>query len=314
MRDYMILLLSMTWLPLHLSAQMDSRDSAASGHRSFLEYNGLNYGCFTDTPKDRPADTLLAYWEDSLDKIPHVRRYAQLMNWLQCALQSNSQTIIVNIPSADLFVFRKGTPVFYSKVVVGKPSTPTHTVSSSIRNIVLYPYWMVPRSIATKELLPKIKKDQAFLENNNFQVLDNGGKIVDPAKVPWSSLSKTFFPYQLRQSTGCDNSLGILKFDFYNPFSAYLHDTPEKHLFSRESRFYSHGCIRVERAIELARLLLGENVIAVDTLLNNPCRLNEYPQYVPLSAPVNLFIVYCLAWPTEKGDLHFFRNVYRKPQ
>ena len=312
MRDFTILLLSLTLLPLHMPAQIDSRDSASSGDRSFLEYNGLHYGCFTDTLKERPADTLLAYWEDSLDKIQHVRRYVQLMNWLQCALQSNFQTIVVNIPAADLFVFREGTPVFYSRVVVGKPSTPTHTVSGSIRNIVLYPYWMVPRSIATKELLPKIKKDPAFLENNNFQVLDNRGKIVDPAKVPWSSLSKTYFPYQLRQSTGCDNSLGILKFDFYNPFSAYLHDTPEKHLFSRESRFYSHGCIRVERAIELARLLLQDNGTAVDTLLYNPCRLYEQPRYVQLPSPVNVFIFYSRAWPNEAGDLRFFRNVYRK--
>ena len=139
MRDFTILLLSLTWLPLHMPAQIDSRDSASSGDRSFLEYNGLHYGCFTDTLKERPADTLLAYWEDSLDKIQHVRRYVQLMNWLQCALQSNFQTIVVNIPAADLFVFREGTPVFYSRVVVGKPSTPTHTVSGSIRNIDLYP-------------------------------------------------------------------------------------------------------------------------------------------------------------------------------
>jgi murein L,D-transpeptidase YcbB/YkuD len=229
-------------------------------------------------------------------------------------VQSDTRTIVVNIPSADLFVFEAGKRVFYSKVVLGKQSTPTHTVSSSMKYIILYPYWMVPKGIATKELLPQIKKDRAFLENNNFQVLNNSGKIVDPAMIDWSSLSRTFFPYQIRQSTGCDNSLGILKFDFYNPFSAYLHDTPEKYLFARKNRFYSHGCIRVERAMELAQFLLRENSIAVDTLVRNPCKLNEPPEYVLLKEPVNVFIVYSRAWPLENGELSFYDNIYHKPE
>lgn len=301
-------------LPAALPAQMLIDDSMMARDQSFLEYNGLKYQCSDDTLDFYHGDSLLAYWKDSTASIGHVRKYVQLMKWLQCALQSDARTIVVNIPSADLVVFQGGKSIFYSKVVVGKPSTPTHTVSGNIKYIILYPYWMVPKSIATKELLPKIKRDREFLENNNFQVLDNNGKIIDPSLVDWASLSRTFFPYQLRQSTGCDNSLGILKFDFYNPFSAYLHDTPEKYLFSRKSRFYSHGCIRVEKAMELAHLLLADNSMAVDTLINNPCRINQRPEYVPLKAPVNIFIVYSRAWPTQQGELNFYNNIYRQPE
>jgi murein L,D-transpeptidase YcbB/YkuD len=289
-------------------------NSAATTEQPYVEYNGLKYQCEGDTLENYGNNSLVAKWKDSATKIPHVYYYLQVMSWLDCAIQSPRHTIVVNVPSADLYVFRQGNPVFYSRVVVGKPSTPTHTISSSIKNVVLYPYWMVPKSIATKELLPKIKHDRAFLTNNNFQVLDDRGRIVDPKTINWALLSRTYFPYQLRQSTGCDNSLGIIKFDFYNPFSAYLHDTPEKYLFSRKNRFYSHGCIRVEKAMELARLLLQDSSVAVDTLVNNPCRLNVNPQYVTLKTPVNLFIVYSRAWPAENGELHFYNNVYRRPE
>jgi murein L,D-transpeptidase YcbB/YkuD len=314
MRLCIVICLFISILSFNLNAQMAIGDSASTSEPSYLEYNGLNYTCAPDSAPAIMSDSLITYWKDSTGKIQHVRKYVQLMNWLQCAVQSVTYTIVVNIPSADLFVYERGQRVFYSRVVVGKPATPTHTISASIKNVVLYPYWMVPKSIATKELLPQIKRNRAFLQNNNFQVLDNKGKVVDPTTIDWSLLSRAYFPYQLRQSTGCDNSLGVLKFDFYNPFSAYLHDTPEKYLFSRKNRFYSHGCIRVERAMELAQLLLRENRIAVDTLINNPCRLNVQPDYISLKMPANIFIVYSRAWPARRGELQFYNNVYHKSE
>jgi murein L,D-transpeptidase YcbB/YkuD len=167
--------------------------------------------------------------------------------------------------------------VLEMRLVVGKPSTPTFSLASIVNEVIIYPYWHVPVSIATKELLPAIKRDPSFLEANNYQVLNKAGKIINPYSINWNALSRNYFPYTIRQGTGCDNSLGLLKLNFYNPFGAYLHDTPNKDLFKQNRRFFSHGCMRMEKPIELGHLVLINNNIAIDTLTEKGCLKNQSP-------------------------------------
>lgn len=96
--------------------------------------------------------------------------------------------------------------------------------------------------------------------------LNNKGIIMDPYSIFWHALGTNYFPYLIRQSTGCDNALGLLKLNFLNPFSVYLHDTPTKALFSEYKRFFSHGCILLEKPMELGRLVLKNNQETIDTL------------------------------------------------
>lgn len=233
------------------------------------------------------------------------------IRWLFCIKQSE-HVVIVNIPSATLLVYEQGKAILESRIIVGKPSTRTPTLCSKITEVILYPYWMVPYSIATKELLPSIKKNAGYINANGYQVVDRQGRIVNPYKINWQSLSRSNFPYIIRQSTGCDNALGLIKLNFYNPFSVYLHDTPTKNLFKSNKRFYSHGCMRVEKAMELGHLVLKTNSIAIDTLEQKGCLRNQSPIIVPADEIIPVFVLYNTIWTDAQGKISFYPDIYRK--
>lgn len=248
--------------------------------------------------------------------VPLVTRIRELdytlnyVRWLNSQIQNRS-SIILNIPSTNLLVYQNHEQSFESKVIVGKKSTPTPTLSAFVNQVVLYPYWQVPNKIATRELLPIIKRDRKYLDANGYDVINKQGQRVDPTRIDWSSLSTSYFPYTLRQSTGCDNSLGLVKFNFDNPFSVYLHDTPVKGLFDLNKRYFSHGCMRVQKAMELSHFFLKNNSIAIDTLTEKGCLLNQSPIVVKADEPMQLFVIYTTAWYYE-GEVRFFEDIYTR--
>lgn len=246
-------------------------------------------------------------------RIAELRVALNTIRWLNC-VKSTGSAIVVNIPSATLLVYENGHVVLESRIVVGKKNTRTPTLTSKVTEVVLYPYWNVPKSIATKELLPLIKKNPGYLRMNRMQVINERGKVLNPANIDWNALSPANFPYVLRQSTGCDNSLGLVKLNFYNPYHVYLHDTPWKALFAANKRYFSHGCMRVERAMELAHLILGENTIAVDTLEDKGCLLNQSPVAVPASLQMPVFVLYNTAWTDSSANVSFNEDIYGRFQ
>lgn len=231
--------------------------------------------------------------------------------WLSC-LARNQSVIVVNLPAAYLKVYRNHFVITEMRMVVGKKSTPTPTLSSTINEVILYPYWHVPSSIATKEILPVLKRNPGYINAGNYQVLNRAGTIVDPYSVNWSALSAGNFPYLIRQSTGCDNALGLLKLNFYNPFSVYLHDTNSKNLFGLSKRFFSHGCMRLEKPMELGHLVLSRNSIAIDTLEQKGCLRNQSPITVHADEQMPVIVWYNPAGTDSKGQLLFFEDVYGK--
>lgn len=235
------------------------------------------------------------------------------VNYL-CWLENIKQTsvLILNIPAAHLMVYNQGDIILDSKVIVGKSATPTPTLTSTITEVILYPYWNVPFNIATKELLPAIKRNVGYLSAKNYQVINRQGKVVNPYSLNWHSFSTAYFPYVIRQSTGCDNALGLVKFNFYNPFTVYLHDTPGKDLFLSGNRFFSHGCMRVEKPSELAHLLLGKNRIAIDTLTAKGCVDKQAPIVVPIETTLPVIILYSTVWYNKDGAVRFYTDVYGK--
>jgi murein L,D-transpeptidase YcbB/YkuD len=244
-------------------------------------------------------------------RIEELKLAMNTIRWLRC-ISEQSPVVVVNIPSASLMVYKGSNILLESKIIVGKKSTPTPVFTSTITDVVLYPYWNVPPRIATRELLPLIKRNPEYLEANSMQVLNKNGKIVNPYTINWSQLSTSNFPYILRQSTGCDNSLGIVKINFYSPYSVYLHDTPWKTLFNFNKRYFSHGCVRVEKAIELAHFLLKENSIAIDTLEEKGCLNNQAPKTVPVAEKVPVFVLYNTAWTDSSDLVQFNDDVYEK--
>ncbi len=255
------------------------------------------------------STALEAFNQPLMKRIVELNNTLNCLRWLAC-MKEASHYIVVNIPSATLLLYEKGQPKLESRIVVGKKSTPTPTLSSKITEVIIYPYWNVPAKIATKELLPLIKKYPAFLGENNYQVLDKQGAIVDPATVPWRTLSSAYFPYQLRQSTGCDNSLGVIKLNFYNPYAVYLHDTPWKYFFSMNKRYFSHGCMRVEKAFELARYVIRDKSVMIDSLESQGCLKDQEPHTIAATEEIPVFVLYHTAWISMEGRLSFHDDVY----
>lgn len=231
--------------------------------------------------------------------------------WLSC-LTREMPVVVVNIPAAYMKVYEKSEVILEMRMVVGRPSTPTPTLSSHISEVILYPYWMVPKNIVNKELLPSIKRDPAFVNANSFQIINNNGKVMDPNKIDWSVMTASNFPYRIRQSTGCDNALGLIKLDFYNPFSVYLHDTPLKSLFSYNKRYFSHGCMRMEKPMELGHMVLRNNSIAIDTLTEKGCIHNQSPISVKADVKMPVVVWYNPAGTDSTGRVIFYEDVYKK--
>jgi hypothetical protein len=231
--------------------------------------------------------------------------------WLNAVRQDN-RVILVNIPSAQLKAFEGNHIALSMRVVVGKLSTPTNTLSSTVEKIVIHPYWVVPKSIATKEMLSKILANKDYLANNRFQVLDEQYKVVAPEKIDWSTYSETNLPFTFRQATGLDNSLGVLKVEFNSPFGIYLHDTPEKALFSNKNRFYSHGCMRMEKPMDMGKWLTQNNKMALDTINFKIKNKRPNPKIIKITIPTKVIVWYSLVDFDNKGNVNFYKDWYVK--
>jgi murein L,D-transpeptidase YcbB/YkuD len=231
--------------------------------------------------------------------------------WLNCLYQ-NQSVIVVNIPAAYLKVYKDNNAIFEMRIIVGKQSTATPTLASTVKEVILYPYWIVPNSIKIKELLPAIKRNPGYINAGNYQVLNSSGKIMNPYSINWQALSENYFPYIIRQSTGCDNSLGLIKLNFYSPFGVYLHDTPKKNLFRMIRRYFSHGCMRMEKPMELGHLVLKNNAIAIDTLEQKGCLRNQSPITVKADDPMPVIVWYNPAGVDSTGRVLFYEDVYKK--
>jgi len=163
--------------------------------------------------------------------------------------------IWVNIPSFQLRVKSSDTLVLTSKVAVGKTYTRTPEITSAISDMITYPQWTIPASIIEKEILPSLKRDAGYTSKKGYSIIDKDGNVVDPYFVDWTKYKKCI-PYKVVQGSGDANALGVIKFNFPNKHSVYLHDTNQRYLFSRKNRALSHGCVRVESWKNLAHYIL----------------------------------------------------------
>lgn len=218
----------------------------------------------------------------------------------------------VNIAAFELDVFENGNTVLTMKVITGKQYWYTPEFSADMTYLVFNPSWYVPRSIAVREILPKVKKDPGYLLSEEFKVylVTKGiSREVDPLEVNWSEVAADSFNYRFVQQPGTKNPLGKVKFIFPNKYNVYLHDTPAKVLFEKSSRAFSHGCIRVEKPVELARhVLRGDPSWTHERILSAIETGKETTVVLP--APVHVHIHYHTAWVDENNIVHFRNDVY----
>lgn len=177
--------------------------------------------------------------------------------------------IRVNVADMTLKAFRNDTLALKMNVCVGKaPKNKTPFLRSNIYEVILNPTWGIPNSIVIKETAIAAAKDTSYLRRHKIRVFRRGVEI-HPGKVEWSKINKNYQPFTLVQDSGDINALGRIKFNFSNKFSVYLHDTNSKGAFNRHNRAVSHGCVRVEKPLELSYFCLPE----FDT--TNPLKTDE---------------------------------------
>lgn len=251
------------------------------------------------------ASTLKVLNKPVKEILRELRWNVRWFRWLSC--MQNKSYIVVNIAANKLSFFECNAETMVSKVVVGKISTPTSTFTSIIKSIIYYPYWNVPFDIATKEMLPVLKRKPHYLDNLKIEVIRGSHTYASSADINWRKYSSRNFPFSFRQLPGCHNSLGLLKFDFENPFHTYLHDTNNKLAFISRKRFFSHGCIRIEKPYDLA-LDLG---VPSEKINMDSCLTGMKPETIPLSNPMPIFVIYATV-DVVNGELNWFEDVYDK--
>lgn len=235
-----------------------------------------------------------------------------LERWREERAPYRGRYILINIPSFMLYVMQDDSVLMSSRVIVGEPETPTPELSSRISRLVTYPYWHVPRKIAVKEYLPALQQDVSIIDKNNFDVLDRMGRLLDPDSVPWSSYTPDYFPVSLRQREGSENALGVIKFEFSNPYTVFLHDTNARKLFQQSVRAFSHGCIRMEKAEALAHYLVTGSLNVKSKKLTELLTKQER-HVLRLSEPIPIYVRYFTA-EVRGGKLMIYPDLYQKDE
>ncbi|MGG5835583.1 L,D-transpeptidase [Huaxiibacter chinensis] len=221
-----------------------------------------------------------------------------------------STGIMVNIPAYSLVYYQNGSQVLASRVIVGRPDRKTPMMSSALNNVVVNPPWNVPPTLARKDILPKVWNDPGYLERHNYTVMRgwNSSQAIDPYQVDWSTITPSNLPFRFQQSPGAHNSLGRYKFNMPSSDAIYLHDTPNHNLFQKDARALSSGCVRVNKASELANMLLGDagwnDTRISDALKEGNTRYVNIRQNIP----VNLY--YLTAFVGEDGRTQYRTDIY----
>lgn len=229
--------------------------------------------------------------------------------------------LMVNIPAFALKVWDNDSIILTSKVIVGKPTTPTPVLKSAISNMITYPNWTIPASIIKKDILPALKVNPGYLASKGFSLVDYHGQTVDPYSVTWSKY-KNGIPWKIVQGSGDDNALGIFKFNFSNPYSVYLHDTNQRYLFGNSNRALSHGCVRVQKWEALAFYIAKNDSIAATNdkkkVSYNEDSIktwiaNEDRKSIMVRKRLPLFIEY-FTCEASKDRIVFYNDIYNQDQ
>lgn len=245
-----------------------------------------------------------------------IRAAISLDKWRQGA-KKEKKHIRVNLPSFKLYFVAEAKLQSEHRVIIGKYKTQTPEFSAKIDRVVSYPYWKVPHSISDNEILPSVRRKKSYLADNHYRIYKNDVE-VNPDSVDFTKFRK-IFPFTTIQDPGKHNSLGILKIVFYNEHGVYVHDTPTKSLFKRDFRSFSHGCMRCEKPIELAKKILdfdsisprNRNEIDRDSL--DLFIKNEEHRVIKLKKRIPIYIEY-ITVTSDENQLYFHNDLYAREQ
>ncbi|MBJ6108416.1 L,D-transpeptidase family protein [Hymenobacter sp. BT523] len=267
----------------------------------------------------RQLQQALAHWR----RQPWGRDSARIRRAQQLALTlerwrwqpiADTGYVLVNLPAYTLEVVHRDSVLQTHRLVIGKPESPTPTFSSRLRVFTLAPEWRVPYSIATEEILPRLRHSPRYAARHRFLIYDAQGQPVDATAVDWWDVNKKRFRYTIRQRSGPGNALGSVIFRFPNPYQVYLHATYDAHDFKRPYRALGHGCIRMEHPLQLAAYLLRDADSLRATLPTEAAlAAAPVPRRITARRAVPLHVRYATC-AVVAGRLRFYPDVYQQDE
>jgi murein L,D-transpeptidase YcbB/YkuD len=243
-------------------------------------------------------------------RIDQIRLNLERGRWVLHEI-GDEDLVVVDIAGYGVRYLRSAHVMWRARAIIGKPYRQTPIFRADITNVVFNPTWTVPPGILASDVLPQLKRGENVLARKNLRVLDRSGKPVDSAQIDWSKYTARNVPYMFRQEPGDNNALGHVKINSPNPHLVYLHDTPSRSLFDQNDRSFSSGCIRVERPLELAEILLADpakwNAAAIQAAVKAGTTRS-----VNLPHKVAVLFVYWTVDADADGHTLFKRDVYQR--
>lgn len=293
----------LTLLGYSTTDNKDSLELIFNSIKKFQKHHGLNtdgkIGKLTLEALNIPLQTRLDQLYVNMERL----------RWLP--EKGTGKRVLVNIADFTLDYLENNDTLIHMRTVVGQNFRKTPVFNAKMSYLVFSPTWTVPPGILRKDILPAVAKDISYLSSKGMIVKDRSGNVVNPASIDWKKANASGrFPYTIQQMPGNQNALGRVKFMFPNKYSVYLHDTPSKSLFARDERNFSSGCIRVEKPLELAELLLQEtggwNTSKIANAMNQSTE-----KTVLLKTPIDVYIYYLTCW-SHNGKVEFRKDIYNR--
>jgi murein L,D-transpeptidase YcbB/YkuD len=218
-----------------------------------------------------------------------------------------SPHVFINQPAFTASFVEGGEEKLSMRVVIGKNSNQTTFFHDEIDRVEYNPYWGVPQSIIVNEMLPRLRNDPGYLDRAGYEVTDSSGKRISSSSINWNQYGGRV-PFNVRQTPSEANALGELKILFPNKHAIYMHDTPQKALFNRDSRAFSHGCVRLHDPRGMAAAVLGTTVDHVAEKIRRGHSSEKLEKKIPV------YVAYFTAWPNAAGKVSYFTDVYGRDE
>lgn len=252
--------------------------------KQFQKRMGLNLDGIIGNPLIKELNVPIA------KRIQQILVNMERLRWLPP--ENMGKYILVNIPEYRLHVYDSGKTVMEMRVIVGKAANNTVIFSGNLKYVVFSPFWNVPTSIVRNEIVPGMARNSNYISKHHMEITGNKNGLPE-----------------VRQKPGPHNSLGLVKFLFPNNYEIYLHDTPNRDLFSQSSRSLSHGCIRISEPKKMAQYLLREDNSWNSKNIDSAMHLTK-EKWVTLKKTVPVYLVYFTAWVDKSGLLNFRKDIY----
>jgi murein L,D-transpeptidase YcbB/YkuD len=273
-----------------------------AGLKRFQERHGLRVNGRLDKPTVESMNVPIQTRIEQLKL--NRRRISELLTG-----RGEDRYILVNAAAYQLEAVEQREVKQRHRVIVGKPDRQTPSVRATVRALNFFPFWRVPESVATLDLIPRLRKEPEYLQNEVIRVFNGfNGPELDPRNVNWNTADGRILKF--RQDPGPRNALGLVRIDMPNEHIVYMHDTPLKPLFSQRQRAFSAGCVRVQDVFKLV-----EWIARFENGWDNPGRVAQVidagqPVDVTLTRPIPVIFTYITAWAEQDGRTHFVPDIY----